>query len=128
MIVTSSRTPALPFAAQSTPPLVTWTESVLKRFQRRPPCASIASSASSFICLCSPSSLLCGIKRPTRADEIERRLMGHGQHHAEPCLALHHASVTIGRLVKRSRFDHRANILKDAEVKSVLGIDRRAGQ
>src|SRR5713226_5269796 len=43
VIVTSPRTPALPLAPQSTPPLIPWTETVLKRFQRsRPPWASIA--------------------------------------------------------------------------------------
>src|SRR2546427_4919043 len=50
VIVTSSRTPALPLAPQSRPPLIPWTESVEKRFQRsRPPWASIASFASSFM-------------------------------------------------------------------------------
>src|SRR5467141_167957 len=64
MTVTSSRSPALLLAPQSTPPLIPWTESVVKRSQRsRPPWASIANfaragvatSAASyvlFICFC----------------------------------------------------------------------------
>src|SRR3984893_1721398 len=50
------------------------------------------------------------------------------QHHAEPCFALHHASVSIGSLFERNRLDHRADILQDAKGKGVLGINRRAGQ
>src|SRR6202035_2980071 len=48
--------------------------------------------------------------------------------HAESCFALHHASVSISGLFKRSCLGHRANILQDAEGKRVLLIDRRARQ
>ncbi len=50
------------------------------------------------------------------------------QHHAEPRFALHHAGVSIGSLFERKCLDHRADILKDAEGKGVLAINRRAGQ
>src|ERR1700730_6567473 len=50
------------------------------------------------------------------------------QHQAELCLALHHASVSISSLFERSCLDHRADILQAAEGKSVLLLDRRAGQ
>jgi len=45
---------------------------------------------------------------------IERILLAHPQHHAEPCFALHHPSVSISSLFKRKRLDHRTDILKDA--------------
>jgi hypothetical protein len=50
------------------------------------------------------------------------------QHHAEPCFAFHHVTVSIGSLFERSCLDHRADILQDAEGKSVLGLNRRAGE
>jgi len=50
------------------------------------------------------------------------------QHPAEPCLAWHHASVSITSLFERNRFDLRADILWDAEGKGARGIDRRASQ
>ncbi len=50
------------------------------------------------------------------------------QHHAEPCFALHHASVSVSSLLERSCLDHRADILQDAEGKRVFGIDCSAGQ
>src|SRR5439155_25910336 len=50
------------------------------------------------------------------------------QHHAEPCFALHHASVSICSLFETNGLNHRADILQDAEGKGVLGIDRRSGQ
>src|SRR6185503_4057808 len=117
VIVTSSSTPAFPLAPQSMPPLIPWTESILKRFQRsRPPWASIASFASSFIFY----GLLLVL--------FKCRLVGHRQHHAEPCFALHHAGVTISSLFERKCLDHRTDILQDAEGQSVFVIDRRAGQ
>jgi hypothetical protein len=61
---------------------------------------------------------------------IQRVLNGSilcNQHHAEPCLALHHASVSIGSLFERSCLDHRADILQDAECKGILTINRRTG-
>ena len=50
-------------------------------------------------------------------------LLAHLQHHAEPCLALHHASVSIGSLFEGNGLDHRANILQNAEGEGVLCID-----
>jgi hypothetical protein len=50
------------------------------------------------------------------------------QHHAEPRLALHHASVSISSLFERDGLDHRADIFQDAEGKSVLAINRGARQ
>src|SRR5258707_13097566 len=50
------------------------------------------------------------------------------QHHAEPRLALHHPGVSISGLFEWKRLDHRADIFQDAEGKSVLVINRRAGQ
>ena len=50
------------------------------------------------------------------------------QHHAKPCFAVHHASVSISSLFERKCLDHRADILQDAEGKGILGIDRRASQ
>src|ERR1700741_3427399 len=44
------------------------------------------------------------------------------EHHAEPCFALHHASVSISSLFERNCLDHRADILQDAEGNGVLGI------
>src|SRR5262245_25395621 len=35
------------------------------------------------------------------------------QHDAKPCLALHHASVSISSLFERSCLDHRTDILQD---------------
>jgi hypothetical protein len=52
----------------------------------------------------------------------------HSEDHAEPCFALHHASVSISSLFERNCLDHRADILQNAEGKGVLAIDRRAGQ
>src|SRR3984893_11810504 len=50
------------------------------------------------------------------------------QHHAEPCFALHHASVSISSLFERNCFNHRADTLEDTECKCVLAINRRARQ
>jgi hypothetical protein len=50
------------------------------------------------------------------------------QHHAEPCFALHHASVTISSLFERNRLDHRADVFQNPEGKGVPGIDCRASQ
>src|SRR5260370_5930659 len=47
------------------------------------------------------------------------------QHHAEPCFALHHASVSIGSLFERKCLDHRTDIFQDTEGKSVLAINQR---
>ena len=37
------------------------------------------------------------------------------QPHAEPCLAFHHACVSIGSLFERNCLDHRANILQNVD-------------
>ena len=50
------------------------------------------------------------------------------QHHAEPCFALHHVGVGISSLFERQCFNHRVDIVQDAEGKGVLAINRRAGQ
>src|SRR2546429_5730257 len=50
------------------------------------------------------------------------------QHHAEPCFALHHASVSIGGLFERNCLDHGSDVLQDAESKCVLAVNRRPGQ
>jgi hypothetical protein len=50
------------------------------------------------------------------------------QHHAKPCFALDHASVSISSLFERNCLDHRANVLQDTKGKGVFVIDRRAGQ
>src|SRR5437899_9509131 len=42
------------------------------------------------------------------------------QHHAKPCLAFHHPSVSIRSLFERNCFDHRPNILEDTEGQGVL--------
>ena len=50
------------------------------------------------------------------------------EHHAKPCIALHHARISIGGLFERSCLDHRADVLQDAERKRVLLFNRSAGQ
>src|SRR5262244_1785403 len=50
------------------------------------------------------------------------------QHHAEPGFAFHHSSVSISGLFEGKCLDHRVDILHDAEGKSVLAINRSAGQ
>src|SRR5262249_8245844 len=50
------------------------------------------------------------------------------ERHAEPSFALHHAGVSVSSPFERNCFDHRANILQNAEGKRVLAINRRAGQ
>src|SRR5262249_5624866 len=55
-------------------------------------------------------------------------LLARDQHHAEPCFALYHASVSISSLFERNSLDHRTHILQDTELKRVLSVDRLAGQ
>src|SRR5262249_14537418 len=50
------------------------------------------------------------------------------QHYAEPGFAFHHSSISISGLFERKCLDHRADILRDAEGKGVLAINRSAGQ
>jgi len=57
-----------------------------------------------------------------------KALLTCNQHHAEPCFAFDHASVSITSLFERKCLDHRTDILQDAEGQSVFVIDRRAGQ
>src|SRR5882724_7853185 len=54
--------------------------------------------------------------------------MPSDEHHAEPCFALHHASVSISSLFERKCLDHGPDILQDAEGKRVLAIDRSTRQ
>jgi hypothetical protein len=50
------------------------------------------------------------------------------QHHAKTRLSFHHASETLGCVIKRKRFDHRPHILQNAEPERILGVDGTARQ
>src|SRR5437016_5294216 len=65
---------------------------------------------------------LCGLLRtrwPIRISE-SKVLLSCDQHHAEPCFAFDHASVSISSLLERKCLDHWADVLQDAEGKGVL--------
>src|SRR6266852_6211329 len=50
------------------------------------------------------------------------------QHHTKAGFTIHHASVSLGSLLKRKRFDHGPHILQDAERQRVLSVDGAARQ
>src|ERR1700722_511764 len=58
----------------------------------------------------------------------KKSLLPRNQLHAEPCLALHHASVSIRRLFERHGLDHRSDVLQNTEGKRILPINRRSRQ
>src|SRR5580658_10617478 len=57
-----------------------------------------------------------------------RELLGHCENHAESRFTRHHASIRFFGFFQRKRFDHGANVSEDAEIKSVLGLDRSSRQ
>src|ERR1700730_6549598 len=69
--------------------------------------------------------------RPVHSRFIARTLSESilcNQHYAEPCFALHHASVSISGLFERRCLDHWADIRLDAEGQRVLTINGGAGK
>src|SRR5712692_10806782 len=76
-------------------------------------------------CPCCVSGLLFRIlffPSTTKLKFNGRNLLTCGQDHAETRFPLHHARVSFSSLLERNRFDHRADILQDAEGKGVLAI------
>src|SRR5271168_2442956 len=56
------------------------------------------------------------------------RLLGHREDHAESRVTRHHAPIRFFGPFQRKSFDHRPNVSEDAEIKSVLSLDRSSCQ